>query len=132
MTRYKSAVDGWFVAAVVMVPAALLVPALLLPAGLRWMVLPLLLAAVLPFWLLLTTDYRIDGHQLLIRSGPFRWAYDIRSIVGIEPTRSPLSGPALSLDRLLLRFDSGACCLVSPRDPMAFAVALKSRGARLT
>jgi len=54
--------------------------------------------AALPVWLLLSTRYTIQGDQLLVQSGPFKWRVAVAEINGIAPTSNPLSSPALSLD----------------------------------
>lgn len=61
-----------------------------------------------------------DG-QLLIRCGPFyRQSISIASIRKVRPTRNPLSSPALSLDRLEIRYDKWSTVLISPRERSAF------------
>lgn len=57
---------------------------------------------------------------LYIRSGPFRWTISISEIISITPTRNPLSGPELSLDRLRIDYDPGTRVMVSPPDRSEF------------
>ena len=83
-----------------------------------------LLAVALPLWLLLGTFYRIDDEHLRIRSGPFRWTIRLRDITSVRPSRSPISSPALSLDRLEITYGAGQRILVSPRDHGAFIAAI--------
>ena len=71
------------------------------------------------------TYYAIEGDTLLIRSGIVKWRIPIRDIRSITPTRSMLSSPALSLDRL--RIDYGRkSILVSPAEKMRFIEALRA------
>jgi PH (Pleckstrin Homology) domain-containing protein len=69
--------------------------------------------------------YVIDGDTLLISGGIARWRVPIRSIRSITPTRSILSSPALSLDRLRIEYD-GKRIMVSPEEKQRFIAALKA------
>ena len=71
------------------------------PPGLR-IALPivLLLVSYLMLWTLYGTRYRLTDFELRIACGPFRWRIPYDDIERISPTRSPVSGPACSLDRL--------------------------------
>lgn len=94
--------------------------------------LPLLfIGLVLPLWVLLGTDYRIEAGELRIRAGPLRWRIPVAGITRVEPTRDARSGPALSLDRLCIDYGHGARCLVSPRDAAGFVRELKHHGAKI-
>ena len=79
---------------------------------------------LLPLWLLLTTRYSVSDDDLDIRCGPFRWQIRRDTITSIKPSNNPLSSPALSLDRLRIRYDGGRYVLVSPRDKAGFIRAL--------
>lgn len=82
-------------------------------------------ATLLLIWIPLATYYEVDRTTLRIVSGPIRWRIPITDITAVEETRSPISAPALSLDRLRIRYTNGKCIMVSPRDKAAF---LKSIG----
>lgn len=84
----------------------------------------MLLGVLLIVSLLFRTYYSVEGEVLRIVSGPFRWRVTISEIESLEPTRSPLSSPALSLDRLRIRYSGGKSILVSPADKQRFAKAL--------
>lgn len=71
-------------------------------------------------WVIVGTYYRITDGSLQVRSGPFRWNIAIKDIQSIAPSRSPLSGPALSLDRLLLVYGKGKTLRISPDRPQEF------------
>ena len=127
---HASKVDAWLVvvtaltsaasaaAAVVMireggVPAVVMVP------------VTLLLGAGLPLWILLGTRYELTPGRLLIRCGPFRWTVPLKEIRAVEPTRNPLSSPALSLDRLRIDYGRGSSVMISPRDQARFLADLE-------
>ncbi len=93
-------------------------------------VMTILLGAVaaLILWITYGTQYIFTAHELLIRSGPFRWRIPLREIAEISPTSSPLSGPACSLDRLCVRYGAEKrSILISPQDKEAFLAALVVR-----
>lgn len=75
-------------------------------------------------WMLLGTSYRVSQDTLIIRSGPFRWRVERIDIQSLTRTRSPLSSPALSLDRIEIRYGARGRVLVSPEDTDGFAEAL--------
>ena len=130
---FESAVDWWFYAiaglSVFLVIMSLWVivqtsngGAIVLGVG------TLLLTLGLPIWLLLNTEYRIESNLLLIRSGPFRWTVPIDEIHSIEPSRSVLSSPALSYNRVKISYGSGKQVLVSPQRRDEFMQALGDYG----
>jgi len=86
-----------------------------------------LFATVFIGWVFWTTDYRVTPHVIIIRSGPFRWRIAIDEIIHMEPTRNPLSSPALSLDRLRIDYGKGKFIMISPVDKQAFMEAVESR-----
>lgn len=133
---FSSRIDAWL-AALLLGSAALVLAAL---AG-RWpaaapgqqavLMAMLAVGAGLPLWILATTGYRIDASTLTIRSGPFRWRVAVQDIRLIEPSRSWLSAPALSLDRLCIHHGRTGRMLVSPKDRDAFVQALQRRNPRI-
>lgn len=82
-------------------------------------------AAGFVLWTWLATRYVIDGDLLTVHAGPFRYRIPIRTIDRVRPTRNPLSSPALSLDRLDIRYEAGRRrIMISPDDKRAFLRAL--------
>lgn len=79
---------------------------------------------VLPIWILLSTRYIVDSDTLKVRAGPFFWNLPVSDIHSLSPTRSPLSSPALSLDRIQINYGAGKRLIVSPDDRRGFADAL--------
>jgi membrane protein YdbS with pleckstrin-like domain len=75
------------------------------------------------------TYYEVDGEELRIVSGLFRWTIPIEDIHAVEDSRSPMSSPALSLDRLRIRYGGrNRSILVSPADKRRFRQALGRAG----
>ena len=94
-------------------------------------------ASFFSLWTLYSTRYQIGETQLLIFSGPFRWRIPLAAISEVKPSRNPLSGPACSLDRLQLKyntakFGSSKTILISPREKSAFLAELKLKATNLT
>jgi hypothetical protein len=71
-----------------------------------------------------STYYVIEGDTLVIRSSFITWRVPIAKIRSITPTRSALSSPALSLDRLLIDYD-GKQIMVSPEEKQRFLETLR-------
>ena len=121
---FASKVDRWIVMVTIvpMVAAAGAIAAATVAHPGREMLFPIAMLLLLAFLITRTfraTDYRIEGEELTVRSGPFRWRIEIGSIGSIRPTRSAVSAPALSLDRLRIEY-GGRAILVSPREKEQF------------
>lgn len=78
-----------------------------------------------------STRYEVTDREVIARSGPFRWRIGIDGIESIRPSRSPLSSPALSLDRLEIRYAGGRMLLVSPENREGFLEAVVARSRHL-
>jgi hypothetical protein len=78
-------------------------------------------------WVFAATRYVVTADTLVVRSGPFRWRISLAEITEIVPSRNPLSSPALSLDRLEVRYGRGRRILISPRDRRSFLAAVVAR-----
>ncbi len=118
MKIFKSKIDWWF-GLILVYPIFLSITALL--EG-EWIGL-LGLAGVVGFILILskTTQYIINENQLIVKS---TWIVneriDISKIKKIEKSNSILSSPALSLDRLLVRYNKYDEVLISPKEKKEF------------
>lgn len=67
------------------------------------------------------TYYEITDDELIIRSGfLFNGRVRINDIREIRETNNPLSSPAISLDRLELRYGKNKYVLISPKDKKGF------------
>ena len=118
MKIFKSKIDWWF-GLILVYPIFLSIKAML--EG-EWRGL-LGLAAVVGFILFLskTTQYIINENQLIVKS---TWIVneriDISKITKVEKSNSILSSPALSLDRLLVRYNKYDEVLISPKEKKEF------------
>jgi hypothetical protein len=81
----------------------------------------------LMIWTVFGTFYTLDDARLKVRGGPFCWQIELEEIRSVTPTRSPLSSPALSMDRLRIDYGQGRSLMVSPRDREAFVRDLLKR-----
>ena len=129
-TVFRSKVDLWLVVVIVAVPIMLLdyiLDGLNIPDKFAELSALAIVIAVLGLlsWLYFSTRYTISGDFLLVKAGPFSWVIPIEDIVSVEPTRNPSSGPALSLDRLLIRYGHSAELIISPKDKAGFMKELK-------
>jgi len=80
----------------------------------------LLLVVGLPVWLFRTTRYCIESDALKIQPGPKKWTIPLTDIHAVKASRSLLSSPAFSLDRLEICYQEGKSVLVSPEDRKKF------------
>jgi hypothetical protein len=128
--RFRSKVDTWIVILMVVAIAfqVIAVGAAALQADDPAMTTGLILLVVgvsgLLVWLLVGTHYTVDRDQIRIVSGPFRWKVPIDQITDVKTTRNPLSSPALSLDRILIRYGKRGRVMVSPADREGFLKAI--------
>jgi len=131
--RFESKRDLWLILVLRIMPLVLLVA-----VGAVWyqqhgdMRGPIAGAAVvIAFELILSesvlrsTYYRIDNGTLVIRSSYITWRVPIAEIRSVTPTRSALSSPALSLERLRIEYGRKTI-LVSPDNPERFIEVLRA------
>ena len=125
---FRSKIDLWLF---LVLAAAAAVPLLQTLAALRngenWLHHLIIFGLLGGFisWLLLSTKYTVNRDTLLVQSGPFRWRISRHEITGIVPSKSILSSPALSLDRLRIDYADGRhSILISPRDKDGFLKAI--------
>lgn len=128
--KFRSKVDTWLILVLAVSAIVAVVTAAIVgrqASGVSFLVLVAIVAlgAALPIWILVSTAYVVERGTLRIRSGPFAWRIPISSITGIKPTRSPLSSPALSLDRLRVEYGAGKAIMISPADQQAFLRAIE-------
>ena len=115
---YRSKVDHWL--------AAVLIAAPLLPVGLAVYLHQPFLLGITVFVLAiygvaaLPVSYEAGSDQLVIRCGLARTNISYSEIHSMRPTRSALSSPALSLDRIEIRYAQAGGVLISPVDRRAF------------
>jgi hypothetical protein len=132
--QFKSKIDG--VVAVILTVGAFLPTAVIgyLGATGHYSLREILITApvsagvlAISIWVLFSTFYVVEPDALYIRSGPFRWVVKYESIRSVKPSRVPLSGPALSFDRLELRYSGYNVLYISPSNRGGFIDALRSR-----
>ena len=127
--RFASKIDRWILILLIvfvffdvgMIIAIALDPQS--PGEATFAILACIAAMALVVSLLLRTYYVVEKGMLRIVSGPFRWKVPIDKISSVTPTRNPLSSPALSLDRLLIRYGKRRI-MVSPADKQGFLRAI--------
>jgi len=132
---FKSKVDGWIrivlILAVVIELTALTAAAIEAgePLAVLLFLAAGLLGAALFVSVLVGTHYTVDRDTLKIVSGPFRWRVPLADLLSLQQTRNPVSSPALSLDRLRIRygrnrFGQPRQIMVSPEDQKRFLKAI--------
>ena len=126
--KFKSAVDWWYYLVILFVAISLLFSlAPQVHSGQASILFGGLVTAVslgLPIWLLFSTYYTIKADTLLIRSGPFSWNIPVSEIESVKPSRSVVSSPALSLNRIELTYRQGRRVFISPKYSQEFLKAI--------
>ena len=134
--RFASRVDGWLVGVVfgsLFVGGMAIVVAASVGEGIPPLELGLALLVLIGtgaamVWMMRTTHYAIEGDQLAVRGGPWRLRIAVADITRVAPSRSLLSSPAWSLDRLEIRYGANRSVLISPDDRDGFLRALRDAG----
>jgi hypothetical protein len=123
MRWYRSKVDWWIALLLCAPPVASVAVCVALALGGRASELPWGIASVvfvfgIYFGLLFPMRYGLDGTHLLVRFGLCRQRIPLADVTEVHPTHNPLSSPALSLDRLYVRFGRGfaRAVMISPAD----------------
>lgn len=119
---FRSKVD-WWLPAILFAPLVMVGALILIGAIAPWVLLPVLVPLALVAWMLARTDYVVDEDAIVARCGPFRSVIPTASIRSLTATRSALSGPALSLDRIAVDHTGGRV-LLSPRNKAGFVRAV--------
>ena len=95
----------------------------MIPAIIQSAKLPLVIMILIVLfigWIWFGTGYEISEDQLKISCGPFRHRIPIQEIKEIKRTRSPLSSPACSLDRMEIKYGKSKRIMISPADKENF------------
>ena len=128
MKRYKSKIDFWLIF-ILILGSIILLQAIYITfqSYTLYQNLPYLVIYSLIFlliWLPITTTYYVvDRHFLKVYSLFLKWEIPLESIQTIEQTSNPLSAPALSLDRIRIKYMKNGVCrsiMVSPRNKADF------------
>jgi hypothetical protein len=128
--RFKSKIDRWLFLVLVLaividfvvIGAVLLKPGDPLTATITIITSSLVVALIIS--IMIGTHYTVTRDLLVIRSGPFRFKVALHQIESVRESRSPLSSPALSMDRLLIRYGKRRRIMVSPDDKAGFLKAI--------
>lgn len=122
--RFRTKFDLWIVLVLTVIPvgAALAV---------AFSDEPWVLLVILPIWALvglvvLPCDYTLEDDKLVIRSGVIKWRVPYDQIKRVYPTRSPLSSPAWSLDRIAIDYGK-TWVMISPKEKVEFLKELMAR-----
>ncbi|WP_071394810.1 PH domain-containing protein [Bacillus tuaregi] len=92
-------------------------------AGMAGFIIVSLMGVLLPIfflWMLYSTYYLVTETHLIIRFGPFKQVIPLDSIKSVQNTNSPLSGPALSMKKIEIKYGKYDSVLISPKDREAF------------
>lgn len=132
---YPSKVDAWFLVVLAVVVGAMFIGMAISVAQHGW--LRFLQGAFVVFgvigflvWIVLGTNYTLEGGTLVVRSGPFTWRIQIDQITSIEKAGlfvRARSSPALSMDRLVLTYGKNKRLAISPAEKEKFLADLKAR-----
>lgn len=118
MKVFKSKIDWWF-GLILIYPIFMCIKSMLSGEWIGFVGIGVVVGLILIFSK--TTQYILFENQLIVKS---TWIVneriDISKITKIEKTNSILSSPALSLDRLRIRYNKYDEILISPKEKKAF------------
>jgi hypothetical protein len=126
MRREFTSAIGWAIIIPLIILFGVMLLILITEPG-KWQALIVVVPVqIFIIFLMRTTDYTIVGTQLKIRCGFFTYdPIDIPSIQSIAETSNPLSSPALSMDRLDIRYEARRQVMISPKDKIGFINAIR-------
>ena len=127
---FRSKVDWWLALVLLVAPAISLVGWFTAADAERWAASTgLLVLGAIYLGLLFPMKYGLTATHLVVRHGLVRQRIELAKITSVEPTRSPLSSPALSLDRLRITSGTGFFkkVMISPAAKKEFLVELALR-----
>jgi membrane protein YdbS with pleckstrin-like domain len=124
---YRSQVDWWILFFLLLPPLAagsIIVQAIMLANGKGLLAGLLVLGFVSAVYagLIFPMRYRIEPSELVVQSGRLRKRISLTAIEAVDSSRNPLSAPAMSLNRLRIKFGPGVfqSVLISPVDREEF------------
>lgn len=131
--RFPSKVDWWIGALLFVAPAGALFSAATLAREGQLVVglVPVAFIVLLYVGLVWPISYEVGDDGLVIRFGLARSRVPYATLKAVRPTRSPLSSPALSLDRLHLDSGNPLGPNISPADREGFYAALLAKAPHL-
>ncbi len=132
MTTFRSKIDLWLI---LVLGAALLLPVALVlmnepknPSDPLITGLITILLVAFMGWLFWATRYKVDTEKLVVHGGLYTLRIPLAEIRSALPSRSLLSSPALSLDRLEIKYGDNKRVLISPKDKEGFLRAIRQSG----
>jgi hypothetical protein len=129
---YPSKIDSWLAVAMAIGPlmsVVALAGTLIAGDGVIFALGGVALFAAIYLGLVFPMRYGIDDEHIVIRHGLVRQRVPLRDITLVAPTRSPLGSPALSLDRIQIKYGEGIfkSALISPAAKAEFLEELAAR-----
>ena len=82
--------------------------------------------AILLLLIFFNIKYSLSDDELFVKNGFSTQSISLKDITHITPTNSMLSAPALSLDRIEIRYEGGSI-VISPKDREGFYHAIQQR-----
>ena len=125
MDVFKSKIDKWLLTCLALsIIACLLGASVMLREGgtVNYAIAAfiLIVGAGFPLWIFVSTKYIVKNENLKIISGPFSWNILIESIKSVQETKNAVTSPALSFDRLEIKYDEDKVINVSPVNKIEF------------
>lgn len=120
MEIYKSKIDYWLVGTMYLITLIPTIPALIY--AFSWtLVFLVVILLVFASSLIFNTKYIIENETLSIKCGilPIE-KYSIQQIQSIQNTNTIMAAPAISLDRIEIRFTNRKAVVISPLDKHRF------------
>jgi hypothetical protein len=135
VSKFRSKVDSWlFVLLIVAIAAQVFALVAVTNGDASGSEKIIVIAIIVPGVLLTTsvllrTHYSVYDGKVRIVSGPFAWTILVSEIEEITESHSVVSSPALSLDRLKIRYRQNRHISVSPADKKGFLKAIEEYAA---
>ena len=82
--------------------------------------------AILLLLIFFNVKYSLSDDELFVKNGFSTQSIPLKDIIYIIPTNSMLSAPALSLDRIEIKYEGGSI-VISPKDKEGFYHAIQER-----
>lgn len=125
MKVYRSKVDWWIAVILIILPVSLTILTISLlwsgeTSGALVNLAALGMVVFIYVFALFPLTYELIGENLVIHSGRVKRRIRFSDIREVRPSRSPLSSPALSLDRLRIDYGKRFPVYISPDDRRAF------------
>lgn len=82
--------------------------------------------AILLLLIFFNVKYSLSDDELFVKNGFSTQSIPLKDIIYVIPTNSMLSAPALSLDRIEIKYEGGSI-VISPKDREGFYHAIQER-----